>query len=81
MLYEQKKYDEAVAKLQKASELDLNDAPTYNGLGFVLYEQKKYDEAAVNFQKAIELDPKYALAYSSYEEAKRKASKAHDRSK
>jgi len=66
MLYDQKKYDEAIAKYQKAIELDPKSAAPYNGWGNVLYDQKKYDEAIAKYQKAIEFDPKSAFAYNNW---------------
>jgi len=81
MLYAQKKYDEAASKYQKAIEVDPKYAFAYYNWGNMLYERKKYDEAASKYQRASELDPNDALAYSSYEEAKRKASRVLDRSK
>jgi len=62
----QKKYDEAIAKYQKAIEFDPKDAFAYNGWGFSLKNQKKYDEAIAKFRKAIELDPKYAYPYNGW---------------
>jgi Tfp pilus assembly protein PilF len=66
VLNEQKKYDEAIVKYQKAIKLNPKNAPAYNNWGNVLDEQKKYDEAIAKYQKAIELDPKYALAYNGW---------------
>jgi tetratricopeptide (TPR) repeat protein len=66
VLSDQKKYDEAIAKYQKAIELDPKDAAPYNGWGNMLYGQKKYDEAIAKYQKAIELDPKSAFAYNNW---------------
>jgi len=65
VLREQRKYDEAIAKYQKATELDPKYAAAYYDWGLVLHEQKKYDEAIAQYQKAIELDPKLALAYNN----------------
>ncbi len=66
VLNNQKKYDEAIAKYQKAIELDPKYAFPYNGWGNVLNQQKKYDEAIAKYQKAIELDPKYAFPYNGW---------------
>ena len=66
VLTQQNKYDEAVAKYEKAIEIDPRDAIAYFNWGVVLSEQKKYDEAVAKYQKAIELDPKLAPAYNNW---------------
>jgi len=66
VLYEQKRSDEAIAKFQKAIELDPKLALAYNNWGSVLDNKGKYDEAIAKFRKAIELDPKLALAYNNW---------------
>ena len=55
MLRAQGKYEEAIAKYQKATELDPKLAPAYNNWGNVLRAQGRYDEAEAKFQKAREL--------------------------
>jgi tetratricopeptide (TPR) repeat protein len=66
VLYDQEKYDEAIAKYQKAIELDPKDTDPYSGWGTVLSRQRKYDEAIAKYQKAIELDPKDAYPYNGW---------------
>ena len=65
-LDEQGKYDEAIAKFEKAVELDPKNANPHIGWGAMLDEQKKYDEAITQYQKAIALDPKCADAYNNW---------------
>ena len=65
-LHEQHRYDEAIAKYQKAIELDPKFAFAYDNWGVTLQEQHRYDEAIANYQKAIELDPKFADAYDNW---------------
>jgi len=66
VLEDQKKYDEAAAKYQKAINIDPKLAPAYINWGVVLYDQNRYDEAAAKYQKAIKIDPKYAAAYNNW---------------
>ena len=63
VLSQQEQYNEAIAKLQKAIELNSKDAIAYHNWGNVLSQQKKYDEAVAKLRKAIELDPKDVMAY------------------
>jgi tetratricopeptide (TPR) repeat protein len=66
VLYEQKKYDEAIAKYQRAIVLNPKLALPYYNWGNLLDDQKKYDEAIAKYQKAIELDPNDADAYNGW---------------
>jgi tetratricopeptide (TPR) repeat protein len=77
VLSDQKKYDEAIAKLRKATELDPKLAVAYNNWGGALDGQGKYDEAIAKYRKAIELiDPKHAaFPYNNWGEALRKQGK------
>jgi tetratricopeptide (TPR) repeat protein len=85
-LYDKKKYDEAVAKYQKAIQLDPTNARCYYAWGLALYRQEKYGDAVAKFQKAIELAPKAPFPYvalgavlndeKNYEEAVTKFQKA-----
>jgi tetratricopeptide (TPR) repeat protein len=65
-LDDQHKYDEAIEKYQKVTEVDPKYADAYYYLGYVLDEQKKYDEAITKYQKVIEIDPKNAYAYTGW---------------
>ncbi|MBD2622192.1 tetratricopeptide repeat protein [Microcystis flos-aquae FACHB-1344] len=61
----QKKYELALADLNKAMKLNPNYALAYSGRGELYYYQKKYELALADFNKAIELDSKLAEAYSN----------------
>ena len=60
------KNDEAIARFQKAIELDPRSAYAYYNWGFALQAEGKNDEAIARFEKAIELDPKSAHAYNGW---------------
>jgi Flp pilus assembly protein TadD len=60
------KDEEAIAKYQKAIELDPKYAYAYNNWGISLRIEGKHEEAIAKYQKAIELDPKYAEPYVSW---------------
>src|SRR6266851_664152 len=63
----QGKFDKAIAKYQKAIDLDSKHAPAYNNnWGRALADQRRFDEAIAKYQKTIELDPKYARAYYNW---------------
>ncbi|REJ59733.1 MAG: tetratricopeptide repeat protein [Microcystis aeruginosa DA14] len=61
----QKKYELALADLNKAMKLNPNYALAYSVRGELYYYQKKYDLALADFNKAIELDSKLAIAYGN----------------
>ena len=61
----QKKYELALADLNKAMKLNPNYALAYSGRGELYYYQKKYELALADFNKAIELDSKLAIAYNN----------------
>lgn len=66
VLGDQKRYDEAIAKYEKAIEFDPKLVLPYNNWGVALRAQGKYDEAIAKYQKAIELDPKLAPLYNNW---------------
>ncbi|GCL60080.1 serine protease [Microcystis aeruginosa] len=61
----QKKYELALADLNKAMKLNPNYALAYSGRGELYYYQKKYDLALADFNKAIDINPNFAEAYSN----------------
>ena len=55
----------AVDAYLKANEI-LEDAETYNNIGFILQDKlKKYNDALVFYVKAVELDPSYKIAWNN----------------
>lgn len=62
-LYQQKKYDEAIAKFQKAIELKPNDFRPHALLGYTYMAQFKLKSASESFARAIELKPDNKLLY------------------
>ena len=72
ILIDQKKYDEAIAKLEEATKYETSAkqkqefVAAYNNWGLALLSQHKVDEAIVKFQEAINHDPTYAHAFNNY---------------
>jgi tetratricopeptide (TPR) repeat protein/tRNA A-37 threonylcarbamoyl transferase component Bud32 len=62
-LRHQKKLDEAVAALRKATDLNHDFPEAHSNLGNVLREQHKLDEAVAAFHKAIDVEPDWATNY------------------
>jgi tetratricopeptide (TPR) repeat protein len=74
ILIDQKKYDEAITKLEEATKRESSGenpalAAVYNNWGLALLNQGKFDEAIVKFEEAIRRDPNHALAYNNYGKA------------
>ena len=66
MLYAQsEKYDDALATLDKAIDIDEALAPLYNSKGNVFLHLGKYDDAITQYQKSIDYDDQYAVAYNN----------------
>ena len=61
-LQEQKRYDEAIGRHQRAIALAPGYAPAYNNLGAALRASGRVDEAIVQYKKALELQPEYPSA-------------------
>ncbi len=57
------KYEEAVAALNKAIELNSDFDIAYYVLGLVQYDRQKYPEAIASFGKAVELNPLFYEAW------------------
>jgi len=62
--YQSGKFDEAVQQMQKALELDPNDARRSTCSARLTYSQQKLDEAEKAFNNAVELKPDLAAAYT-----------------
>lgn len=56
ILYEEKKYDEAITKYKKALEIDADNGWAFSAWGAALSLQNKYKEAESKFRKSIKLD-------------------------
>lgn len=52
------KYNEAIVSLNRANELNANDAKTYNELGYAYTKLKNADDAIKNFNKSLEINGK-----------------------
>jgi tetratricopeptide (TPR) repeat protein len=63
LLEDQGKHGEAIAKYQKAIELDPKDGAAYYAWGYSLEHEGKYDEAVSKFQKSTELYPQEEYTY------------------
>jgi tetratricopeptide (TPR) repeat protein len=61
--YREKKYDEALAKMQKAVELKPGDPVLLNNLGFLYYAMGRYDDSLKYLQKTLAVDSKRKEAH------------------
>jgi len=57
------KWEEAIAELDMAIELNPSSAKAYSNRGYAHRELEQYEQALADFDKAIELEPDYAGAY------------------
>jgi tetratricopeptide (TPR) repeat protein len=56
-------YDQAIADLDKAIEIDPRLAQAYNNRGWAYIKKWQYDQAIFDFNKTIEIDPRFVEAY------------------
>jgi len=57
------RFDEAVAEIGRAQELDPLNLAINTGVGHVLYLSKQYDRAIDQYRKAVDLDPNFTLTH------------------
>lgn len=63
-LFQDGKYDEAIAAYKKCIQMDPGFDYAYGSLAYIYYELKKYNEAVPLYKKAIELNPSDSFYYS-----------------
>jgi tetratricopeptide (TPR) repeat protein len=61
--YSKQKYNEALADIDKAVQLEADHAATHELRGLILLGLEKYDEAVASFDEAGKLEPSSALPY------------------
>jgi tetratricopeptide (TPR) repeat protein len=64
----QQAYDQAIAEFTRATALDSNFSPAYNGLGYAYRPLGRYDDAERAFKRYIALIPSEPNPYDSYAE-------------
>lgn len=64
VLYPTKRFDEAIAAMRRAEELDPLSPIIGTNLGDVLLYARRYDEAVVQYQRVLSFDPNFANAFS-----------------
>jgi len=57
------RFDEAVAEMRRAQELDPLSLSIGSNLGVVLYYARRYDQAITQLQRTIELEPTFELSH------------------
>jgi len=56
-------YDEAIAEMKRAEQLDPLSVAISSNLGLVLYYSRQYDQATTQLQQTIEMDPDFELSH------------------
>jgi tetratricopeptide (TPR) repeat protein len=64
----QQDFEQSIAELRKATEINPDYSPAYNQLGYAYRQVEKFDDAATAFKKYIELIPNDPNPYVSYAE-------------
>jgi tetratricopeptide (TPR) repeat protein len=57
------RFEEAIAEIEKARELDPLSLAINTGVGHVLYLSRQYDKAIEEYQRAVELDPNFMATH------------------
>jgi len=57
------RFDEALAEIGRARELDPLNLAINTGVGHVLYLSKQYDESIEQYKRAVDLDPNFTLTH------------------
>jgi DNA-binding winged helix-turn-helix (wHTH) protein/TolB-like protein/Flp pilus assembly protein TadD len=57
------RFDEALAEMRQAQELDPLSLEKITSVGDVLYSRRQYDQAIKEYQKALEMDPNSGFAH------------------
>jgi len=57
------RFDEALAEIEKARELDPLNLAINTGVGHVLYLSRQYDMSIEQYKKAVDLDPNFTLTH------------------
>jgi peptidoglycan/xylan/chitin deacetylase (PgdA/CDA1 family)/tetratricopeptide (TPR) repeat protein len=81
-LFRERKYDQALDKVQQAVALKPNDAVLLNNLGFLYYKTGHYDDALKYLEKTLSVDPNRKEAHGNLADAylkvgRRPEAKAH----
>jgi TolB-like protein/Tfp pilus assembly protein PilF len=58
------RFDEALAEIEKAQELDPLSLAISTGVGHVLYLSRQNDQAIEQYRKAVELDPSFMVTHA-----------------
>ncbi|PLX86522.1 MAG: hypothetical protein C0617_01010 [Desulfuromonas sp.] len=64
-LMAQGRYDEAIARLETAGRLSLNNVVSLNNLGSVYSRKGMVEKAIAVYRRAVEADPSYPMAHSN----------------
>ncbi|HEX6268864.1 MAG TPA: adenylate/guanylate cyclase domain-containing protein [Anaerolineales bacterium] len=57
------RFDEALAEIEKAQELDPLSLAINTGVGHVLYLSRQYDKAIEQYKRAVDLDPNFMMTH------------------
>jgi hypothetical protein len=69
MLWQQGRFNEALSYLTTCSNLDPENAQTYNDMGIILMSMHRKEQAISYFNKAIQIDPNYNIAINNLNRA------------